>query len=220
VRRFVYVSSVVAVGVARAASESLDEDAEFNGDLRSHYVATKRAAEELVLAERGLDARIVNPGVIHGVGSRPSNSNRFLQRIARGELPPFVPPGSLCVVGVDDVADGILRALEHGRAGRRYLLTESNLTIAELYQQVGRALCVRVPTRAVGALAWSAVCAGAALLDRIRPLELATPQALRQLGQHIRCTSRRARDELGWTPEPFERVLPRVLDQLTQRAWL
>lgn len=220
VRCFLHVSSVVAVGAASDARHELDEDAEFNGDLRSHYVATKRAAEELALARTELDVRVVNPGVIHGVGSRPSNSNRFLQRIARGELPPLVPPGSVSVVGVEDVADGIVRALERGRAGRRYLLTESNLTISALYQRVAHELGVRVPTRTAGPRTWAAVCAGAALLDRVRPLELATPQALRLLGQHLRFSSRRAREELGWMPEPFERVLPRVLADLRARGWL
>lgn len=220
VRCFLYVSSVVTVGVASSADAELDEDAVFNGDERSHYVATKRAAEQLVLAERELDVRVVNPGVIHGVGSRPSNSNRFLQRIARGQLPPLVPPGSLSVVAVEDVAEGILRAFERGRRGRRYLLTESNLRLSELYRRAGDELGVRIPRLRAGPRTWSAVCAAAALLDRVRPLELATPQALRLLGRHLCFSSRRARNELGWAPEPFERVLPRVLASLSERGWL
>ncbi|TAJ07729.1 MAG: hypothetical protein EPO68_16030 [Planctomycetota bacterium] len=158
--------------------------------------------------------------MIHGVGSRPSNSNRLLQRIARRELPPLVPPGSLAVVSVGDVADGILRALERGRAGRRYLLTESNLSIADLYRRVGGLLGVRVPQLETGRLAWSAVCAGAALVDRVRPLELATPQALRLLGRHFCFDARRAREELGWSPRPFDAVLPEVLRELAARGWL
>jgi dihydroflavonol-4-reductase len=219
-RRFAFVSSVVAVGVAPDARSEIDEDAPFNGDRRSHYVATKRAAEELVLGARALDVVVVNPGAIYGLGPRPSNTNQFLARIATGHLPPLVPPGSLAVVGVECVADGIVRALERGHTGRRYLLTAENLTVAQLYDRVGRELGVAVPTRIAPAVAWRAVCTGAALWDRLRPLELATPQSLRLLGSHFRFCSARARLELGWAPQPFDRVLKVVLRGMRERGWL
>lgn len=206
--RVVHVSSVVAVGHAPDGASRLDEDAVFNGaELRCGYVDTKRAAEELALVADDLRVTVVNPGAVFGPAPRPSNTTRFLARIARGGLGPFAPPGSLSVVGVDDVAEGLLLALERGRAGRRYLLTDENLLHRELFELAAAELGARAPRWTLPVPVWRAAVAGAAALDRVRRLELATPQALRLLGVHYRFDSSRAREELGWSPRPFAEVL-------------
>ena len=61
---------------------------------------------------------------------------------------------------------------------------------------------------------WSAVVSGAELVDRVRPLQVTTPQALRLLGLHYRFDASRARRELGWEPRPFRAVLEETV------AWL
>lgn len=214
--RICLVSSVVAAGRAPDASTTRDEDAPYDGaELRAHYVTTKRAAEDLALAATPeSDVVAVLPGAIFGPGPRPSNTARFLERFAAGGLGPFAPPGSLSVVGVDDVAEGILLALERGARGRRYLLVESCHTLRELYALAAEVLGRRPPVATVPAPLWRAVVAGAALVDRLHPLELTTPQSLRLLGVHFRFDATRARTELGWRPEPFRAVLERTV------AWL
>ncbi len=209
VARVCHVSSVVAVGYTRSVDETLDEDARFRGsELRCPYTTTKRAAEDFALAvSRQLDVVAVNPGAIFGPAPGLPNTNRFLQLLAAGKFGRFAPPGSLGVVGVDDVAEGIRLALERGRRGRRYLLVESCPTHLELQRLAAEALGVPPPRAVVPPLLWKAVVAGAALVGRFRPPELVTPTALRHLGLHYRFDASRARSELGWNPEPFDRVL-------------
>jgi dihydroflavonol-4-reductase len=136
-----------------------------------------------------------------------SNTTRFLQRVQRGSLGPFAPPGSLSVVGVQDAAAGICLALERGRANGRYLLSESNWTHVELLALAATELGVPPPRWRVPKAAWSAVVAAAALVDRVLPATEATPEALRLLGTHFRFDAARARSELGWRPRPFPEVL-------------
>ena len=207
--RVVHVSSVVAVGTAPDARGALDEDADWNGaSMRCAYADTKRAAEELALgAADELDVVAVLPGAIFGPSPVPSNTTRFLQRIAAGALGPAAPPGSLSVVGVDDAARGIRAALDRGRRGRRYLLTDENLTHRELFERAAAELGSSAPRLTLPRPLWSLVVGGCALVDRLRPLELATPQALRLLGLHFRYDSGRARRELGWSPRPFAEIL-------------
>jgi dihydroflavonol-4-reductase len=213
VDRLCFVSSVVAVGGAPDARATVDEDAPFRDHrLGVAYVSTKRAAEELVLSANGRpEVVVVNPGAVFGPSPEPTNTTRFLLSVAGGPLPPPAPPGSLSVVGVDDVAEGIRLALARGRPGRRYLLSESSWRLRDLMALVQGELGGRRPWASVPAPLWRLVVAGARLVDRVRPLRVASPQALRLLGVHYRFDTRRAREELGWEPSPFPEVLRTTL---------
>jgi dihydroflavonol-4-reductase len=216
VRRVVHVSSVVAVGHAPDARSALDEDARYNGaELQVDYVTTKRAAEDFALAvSRQLDVVVVNPGAIFGSGPVPTNTTLFLRRVAEGRVGPVAPPGSISAVGVDDVADGIARALERGRRGARYILAEQNLTLRELLASAARVLGASPPRATAPRGLWRAGCALAVPWDRLHPARDATPQALRMLGAHFRFDARRAREELGWSPRPFAEVLAATVEEL------
>ena len=222
VRRFLFVSSVVAIGHAADGASVLDETAPFNGaSLRVPYVTTKRAAEDFVLAvARELDVVVVNPGAVFGPSTAPTNTVRFLSRLARNRLGPLAPPGTLGVVGRECVVDGLLAALERGRRGERYLLVESNWSHLELFGLAARMLGARAPRRRFASSAWKAVCAGATALDRARPLRLATPQTLRLLGAHFCFDAARARTELGWAPRPFPEVLDEAVRAARERGFL
>ena len=119
----------------------------------------------------------------------------------------FAPPGSVSGIGVRDVADGIVLALERGLSGRRYLLTDSNLRWQELYLRAAELNRSSIRSRTLPDPLWRCIAAGGLAIDRFRPLSFATPQALRLLRLHYRFSSKRARSELGWTPRPFDEVL-------------
>jgi dihydroflavonol-4-reductase len=173
-------------------------------------VTTKRAAEELVLAS-DLDFVVVDPGAIFGPGGSGANTLRFLRQVAHGKLALCAPPGSISPVGIEDVVRGARLALERGRSGRRYLLVESARPLIDCFRLAARELAVPPVRRAAPRALWSALRCGASIVDRAWPLELLTPQALRMLSLHFVYDARRARDELGWRPEPFETVLARTI---------
>jgi nucleoside-diphosphate-sugar epimerase len=208
ISRFLHVSSVVTVGHC-VGPDPIDERAEFNlGHLGVAYVDTKRAAEELTLeASATLSIVVVNPGAIFGPIERSSNTVRLIRRTAERRLPPFVPPGSVGVLGVQDAARGTILAMEHGRSGERYLLVEASLSIADLYARIARAVGVPPVERVLPSGAWRALTAVSAVWDAMFPIRLTPPQALRMLGQDLRFDARKARRDLGWDPAPFEAVL-------------
>jgi dihydroflavonol-4-reductase len=214
VRRLVHVSSMVTVGHS-SSGRVLDEEAAFNGaELGVHYVTTKRAAEELALAAADeLDVVVVNPGAVFGPAPESSNSAWFLQQMARGRVR-VVPHGGVAVVGVEDVAEGCLLALERGERGRRYLLCESNLDTLSLVRCVAGIAGVRPARVRVPRPLWSALRRIVALVDRIHPLERATPQAIRMAATCFYSDASRAREELGWTPGPFEDVVREAVEEL------
>ncbi len=121
VGRFVHTSSSAAVidATGLVAEAPVGPCA-----LTDPYSTSKAAAEELVLAATagGLDAMIVNPVGSYGPSPRgPLSYNSLLLAAARGEVESVVDAETGWVLA-EDVADGLLLALEHGSAGRRYVL--------------------------------------------------------------------------------------------------
>lgn len=216
-RRVCHVSSVVSVAVAEG-TETLDESVPFRGLPCSHYTTTKRAAEDYVRAiANEQEVVIVCPGAIFGASATMTNSMLFLERAAAGRLPAFAPPGMLSVVGVEDVARGILLALERGRAGERYLLTGENLTHAELFGLAAELSGQRGPRGRLAPWLWRLAAIGVGLVDRVRPLELVTPQMMAHLGATYRFDAAKAQRELGLEFEPARTVLKTALACLSER---
>lgn len=217
VPRLLHVSSTAAVGVAASSDDELDESASFETLRRvgAAYPLTKRASEERALGDPRLERVVAtNPGAIFGNGAAHNNTTKFLLQVERRGAPPLVPPGSLGVVGVEDVAEGCCLAWERGRHRQRYLLVESNHSLRELFQMVARLLGRRGPGPALPRAAWRAVALSAHGVDRLMPLDLMAPEGLDLLGQHFRFSANKARQELGWDPQPIEEVLRDTI------AWL
>ena len=89
---------------------------------------------------------IVNPAEVY--------SPYDYQKITCGNLIDFattksimVPKGGTSIVHVEDVAKGIVAALERGRPGERYILGSDNVTIEELAKMTLDILGIKKSTR-------------------------------------------------------------------------
>jgi dihydroflavonol-4-reductase len=135
--RVVFVSSVTAVG-ATPDPQPLDETAPYNlgAERGLTYAQYKHQAEELCLAAaaRGQHVVIVNPAEVYGPRDTALVTAGNLVDFATSN-PVLVCRGGTSVAFVDDVALGIVRAMERGRAGERYILGGPNVTLAELAQE-------------------------------------------------------------------------------------
>jgi dihydroflavonol-4-reductase len=111
-----------------------DETSRCTLDLTGYvYARAKREAEVLCreAAADGLPVCIVNPGEVYGPHDTALVTAGNLVDFATS-WPVLVCAGGTSVVHVDDVADGILAALERGAPGERYILGGDNLTIRQL----------------------------------------------------------------------------------------
>lgn len=137
VRRVVFVSSITAVG-ASARPQALDESAPYNLEAERGltYAQYKHQAEALCTdaMARGQDVVVVNPAEVYGPNDTAFVTASNLIDFARSN-PVLVCRGGTSVAYVDDVALGIVRAMERGRAGERYILGGQNLTLEELAQE-------------------------------------------------------------------------------------
>jgi len=205
VRRLVHVSSVAAIGIPTSAAPA-DETFRFNLDGTGlTYHLSKRRAEEAVLAEaaRGLDAVIVNPASIE----RPERTVALLEKTRRHSWISYFSGGN-CVVHPDDVAQGVVAALERGRAAERYVLGGENVTFRAQAERAARLLGVQRRFVRVPALAtWAA----AIILEPLARARNAPPRIAYMV--HY-CANRlqfydstKATRELGYRPRGFGQML-------------
>jgi len=143
VKKFVHVSSVVAIGgmprqskfeIHPGDTDLANEELKFNLDkLRIPYIMTKHAAESELLNlsnGSGTELVIVNPSIVIA----PSRTGDDRAK-ARKRLNGFVVPdlrNRVNLVDIRDVAKGVIAALEKGRNGERYILGGDNITAREL----------------------------------------------------------------------------------------
>ncbi|MBL8723081.1 MAG: NAD-dependent epimerase/dehydratase family protein [Planctomycetes bacterium] len=220
VRRFLHVSSIAAIAY-RDRPEVLDETASYNfGPLRLGYHDSKHAAERAVLAEvaRGLDAVIVNPPSMYGAGDRRKGDGSLLTAVLEGRLPAN-PPGGLNVADVAHVVDGMLAALQRGRAGERYILGGENLTGRELLARVAAVVGTTPPRWTLPGWLCRAAARWVALHERWGrrdgPL---TSELLRLTPRYLWFCSGKAERELGHRPQPVTSGIAAAWQELATAA--
>jgi dihydroflavonol-4-reductase len=205
VGRIVYCSSVAALGLTPDGTPA-DETTPVSEDkVIGIYKKSKYRAEQAVLAlvrDTGLDAVIVNPAAPVGPRDiKPTPTGRMIADAAAGRMPAYVETG-LCVVHVDDVAEGHMLALEHGRAGERYILGSENLSLHALLGLVddvaGRTRWrMPLPRQALWPLALA--CEG---LARFGMEPMVTRDHLRMAAKTMFFSHAKAARELGYRPRP------------------
>ena len=143
--RVVYVSTIAAFGNTHGAVVA--EGYRPTSPPTSAYEDTKRRAHEIALdaAKSGAPIVIVQPGQVYGPSDHSAVGANF-RALAEGRLGYRAFEGlGLNLVHVDDLADGILRALDRGRAGECYVLGGEIATLGDAYRAVAKATGRGVP---------------------------------------------------------------------------
>lgn len=217
VDRLVHTSSIAALGRPQTSDTTIDETTAWaDAQHRSAYACSKRQAELEVhrgIAE-GIDAVIVNPSLVFGVGNADTNTRRIVDAVRSGWAI-AVPPGGTNVVDVRDVAAGHRKAMHHGDSGRRYLLGGENRSWKAIATLLARAFGVAPPryTLPEGVLqTGSAVAESMAFLTRTKPF--LTRTTARTACRTYRYDNHRACEELGCSFRSFEDTAQHIANHL------
>jgi dihydroflavonol-4-reductase len=207
VSRAVYVSSVVIFGNTRGEVAGDDYLRPEGLGFTSLYEQTKVEAHQRAqeICARGLPLVTVQPGTVYGPGDT-SEFGQLAQRLLKGQLP-VVPFPELGVTPVhrDDVAAGILLALDKGTPGESYVLGTEPLRVGEYLERLAKVAGRRPPRLALPTVLVKALVPFGRLVG---PL-LGFPPNLRELlsssdGVTFWAMSSKAQSELGWTPRSLE----------------
>lgn len=219
VHRLLYVSSVHAIPEKKGLGISY-EVSSFSADaVHGGYAKTKATASQLVMDEisNGLNAIIVHPSGI--IGPYSNEHNHLVQLISNymhGLLPVCVR-GGYDFVDVRDVANGCLLALEKGKIGNCYILSNNYYKISYLLEIVrnlqGGKKLISLPIK------FAEIFAPIALLyskkRNIRPLY--TAYSLFTLKSKDRFSHDKASLELGYTTRPIEDTVKDTVEWLNQK---
>jgi dihydroflavonol-4-reductase len=223
VARVVYTSSVAALGLIGdgTPADETTRNAEF--DHVGPYKRSKYAAEIAVraLAADGLDVVIVSPSAPVGPGDiKPTPTGRMVLDAARGKMPAYVETG-MNIVHVDDVADGHVLALRHGKPGESYILGGENLMLSEIIGLITR-LAGRPPPRIKLPIApLMPLAAGMELWARLSGTEpLMTRDTLTMARKRMFFSSAKAIASLGYTPRPAALAVRDALADFSRRGRL
>lgn len=211
--KVVYISTVAVFGNTRG--EVVDETYVADGkSFTSYYERTKYEAHQVAkgLIERGLPCTIVQPGGVYGPGDHSELMN-MTKMVLAGRMPviPF-PDFGMVIVHVDDVAAGVLLALDKGKAGESYVIGADCATNRELVETVAELGGKKAPKRAMPA----AVIKAAAPFGRVVGPLMGFPPNMRELvssadGVTFWASSDKAKRELGYEPRPLRQTIADTL---------
>lgn len=147
VEKLCYVSSIAALGSA-LNNEIITEDTEWNKEIdNSVYAITKYGAELEVWrgTQEGLDAVIVNPGVIIGPGIWRYGSGSLIKMIYNGLK--YYTTGSTGYIDVNDVVKAMIQLVKSDYKNERYILVSENLSFKVFFTKTARYLGVKPPQK-------------------------------------------------------------------------
>ncbi len=203
VKRFVYISSLTAVG---PSLDGVPVAADRDPNPVTHYGRSKLRAEQAVLAAKDdLHVTVIRPPMVYG--PRDNESFAFFQTVSRRVLP-FLGNGknTLSIIYGADAASACILALSADiPSGRCYFVDDGTIYVwrdmlAELERVLDRKALIRIsiPFLVLKGVAAASEVSGrlrrrAVMLTRDKVNELSAP--------HWVCDATTTRTELGWTPE-------------------
>ena len=198
--RMIYVSTVDTFP-ASADGTPITESAKGEPKYDCSYVVSKRAASDafMVEVEKGLDGITVCPGFMLGPNDWKPSSGEMLLLVAKTPLF-FVAAGGCSVVDVRDVADGIIRAIDRGKAGEKYILGGENISYKELWTRMAKAVGCSPPRKKIGDFLAGIAGKSGDLISKFRKEELPVNSAAVAMGQMLHWySSEKAISELGYS---------------------
>jgi nucleoside-diphosphate-sugar epimerase len=218
VPRLLSVSSVAYFGGSADDGTPATEATPPRESFPTRYSDTKHRGECAIRAwaERGLDVVTVYPSLVYGPPGKKEGANAILRQLLLGRFPALVGADRLASwIHLDDVVEGILRALTRAAPGAAYLMTGEAVTVRELARTVAEIAGVAAPRRevSVGAARWALRLA--LPLYRLRGRRPPMPLSqLDSLARHWSFDDARARRELDWRPRRLAEGLPPTLAYL------
>ncbi len=149
VKKLCYMSTIATIGNHIDPQQLINEDKNWNQeDDNSVYAITKYGAEIEVWrgTQEGLDAVILNPGIIIGPGFWDSGgSSSLIKKIYQGM--PYYTHGITGYVDINDVVNAMILLVQSTIKNERFIIVSENLSFKDFQEQTTSALNVKPATK-------------------------------------------------------------------------
>lgn len=224
VKKVVFTSTAGILGPSlhnTITEESISPLPHFTG-----YESSKAEAEQLIINEyvkkKGLNVVIVNPTRVFGPGplNQGNSTTLMIKKYIEGKW--HILPGNGNAVGnyafVDDVVNGHLLAMDHGKPGERYILGGENLSYRQFFNTLRRITSLRhwlipLPLPIMLLIANILLLLHAVYPKFLPPL---TPAHVRKFSYNWEVSCAKAIRELGYSITPLEQALQKTISNLKQ----
>jgi dihydroflavonol-4-reductase len=219
ISKVVYVSSISIFG--SNIEDMVNEEDIAAGKIMSTYGETKLVSYYTFknAYNRGLDITAVIPSNIFGeddpnFGPLFKNYVQKHLKVIAGNM-----NANMGMVYVDDVAKGMMLAMNKGKPGESYILNTVNISLNELFQRVARVTGIKAP----GVKIPRTFIKSAALISEITGRIIRQNMLLNRQSAELLFTthpsfdSTKAKKELEWNPNPFEKSFENTVNWYIQK---
>ena len=215
IKRFVFTSTFGTIGI-NPSGISTEQD-KFNWwDKAPDYVRCRVQAEDLFMEYcrgKGLPGVACCVGNTYGAGDIvPTPHGKLIKDVANSRMPYYWDGGGPSV-GIRDAAKAMLLAEVKGRIGERYIIAERWVDFEELFACAAKVAGVAPPKIRIPLFILYTMAGIADVVSFI------TRKDNRLSVASIRCStllpnvdSSKARNELGWVPEPIEKSIEEAVN--------
>ena len=210
VKKFVLTSSFAAI-YGNSKTEYNDNDwTDLSDKTHMPYVISKTKAEKgmwdiIENTKSKIDACAINPVLVLGPSMTGilSMSNRLT--IKKLFKLPFIPNLSISIVGVNDVADAHVKAMENANSkGKRFLLSEKTINLNELCKILKKSGFNKVPSFTIPNL----------ILKFIAFFTPPLRMISKRIGTHEKLHTNNANEILNWYPKSVDKEIVDSAKQL------
>lgn len=219
-KKLVFISSIAALGRPAQMSPDLviQEDQKWEeSPLNSHYATSKFQAEcEVWRAySEGLPVLIFNPTIVLGEGDWNRSSAQLFKYVY--EERPFVTPGFLNYVDVQDLCEVVWRGIQSSVVGERFIVNGGQVAYASFFQQVAVAFQKKAPT-------WMITQSWLSVLWRLEALRsfvtrnapLITRETAHSASLRLNYPSKKLQDAFSFQFTPLDQTIQRVTQYFVQ----
>lgn len=211
IKKLCYVSSIATLG-STFNKETITEETIWNPEMdNSVYAITKYGAEMEVwrATQEGLDAVIVNPGVILGAGIWNEGSGSLFKKAHKGLN--YYSSGTVALVSVEDVVSIMITLMKSDVKNERFVLVGDNWTFKKFLQMLATSVNKTPPEKLAPSwllhILWRLDWLKYSLTGKPRKL---TKQLSNSLSSETYYSSEKIKNTLNFEFHPIDQTISRV----------
>ncbi len=211
VKKLCFVSSIATIDKT-AKDGQIDETGDWTVEANNYgYAITKNGAEMEVWrgTQEGLDAVIVNPGIILGSGCWTTSSGKIIGKVAKGLA--FYTEGVTGYVSVKDVVKSMVYLMNSDIKNERYILVSESRSLKSVLFKMADALNKKRPsikvTTLMAEIAWRVLYFPSIIIGKEPIL---TKQTAKSIHNKYYFSNQKIKQEIGIEFEPIDAVIKEI----------